>query len=411
MSDVLRREPRVRPDLTDGKPRLKVLDVGMMIAGPFCTTLLGDFGADVIKVERPDGNGDRVRQQDWAWPLEGRNKRSITLDMRKPEGVELLLKLVDWADVFLENFKPGTMKKWGLDYETLSKRNPRLVYLSVSGFGQTGPNSPRPGYDHVAAAFGGLWYQTGYPDRPPVLPGIPIADYLAATFAAVGVLEALRRRDGPGGTGKGEWVELGLYEPIMRISNYHYTRYSLYGEAYERIGAMPIDGVEEAAMSQPHGVAYETLDGRWMNVLPLQPHQWDRMKQVIPDVDRPEFTHEALQKNLRAPDKYIRAWIKQRTLDQAMDAFTKADLPCSPIYSTQEIMDDPHVAARGNLIRAEDQYGRELVMQNVCPRFVGQPAEVRWAGEALGASNREVYCDLLGVSEEQLAKLAQGSVI
>lgn len=411
MNDVLRHEPRVRPDLTDGQPRLKVLDLGMMIAGPFCSTLLGDFGADVIKVERPDGNGDRVRQQDWAWPLEGRNKRSITLDMRKPEGLELVLKLVDWADVLIENFKPGTMKKWGLDYEALSKRNPRLVYLSVSGFGQTGPNSPRPGYDHVGAAFGGLWYQTGYGDRPPVLPGMPIVDYLAATFAAVGVLEALRRRYGPGGTGKGEWVELGLYEPILRISSYHYTRYSLYGEPYERVGSMPVDGDEKVGMSMPQGVAYETCDGKWLNMFPLQPDQWDRLKQVIPDVDRPEFANEVLQKNLRAPDKYIRDWIKEQTFDEAMDAFIKADLPCSPINSTQDIMDDPHVAARGNLIRAEDQYGRELVMQNVCPRFVNQPAEVRWTGEALGASNQEVYGGLLGLAEEQIAELASKGVI
>lgn len=400
---------RVRPDLTDGQPRLKVLDIGTMIAGPFCSTLLGDFGADVIKVERPDGMGDRVRQQDVAWPLEGRNKRSITLDMRKAEGVKLLLKLVDWADVFVENFKPGTMEKWGLDYETLSRRNPRLVYVSVSGFGQTGPNAPRPGYDHVGAAFGGLWYQTGFPDRPPVLPGMPIADYLTGTFAALGALEALRRRDGPGGTGKGEWVELGLYEPILRISSYHYTRYSLTGKPFEREGSMPID--DEPPRGQPQGVCYETSDGKWLNVLPLQPAQWDRMKKVVPEVDRPEFDDKTLQHNLRAPDRYIRAWIKERTLDEALNAFIEADIACSPIYSTVDIINDPHVQARGNIIAAQDQYGRDVLMQNVCPNFVGEPAEVRWAGEALGASNREVYCDLLGLSERDLTELGSKGVI
>jgi crotonobetainyl-CoA:carnitine CoA-transferase CaiB-like acyl-CoA transferase len=400
---------RIRPDLTDGQPRLKVLDIGMMIAGPFCSTLLGDFGADVIKVERPDGNGDRVRQQDIAWPLEGRNKRSITLDMRKSEGVELLLKLVDWADVFVENFKPGTMAKWGLDYKTLSERNPRLVYVSVSGFGQTGPNAPRPGYDHVGAAFGGLWYQTGFPDRPPVLPGMPVADYLSGTFAALGALEALRRRDGPGGTGKGEWVELGLYEPILRISNYHFTRYSLYDKPFEREGSMPVS--DDPPKGQPQGLCYETRDGKWLNVLPLQPDQWDRMKKVIPEVDRPEFDNKALQRNLRAPDKYIRAWIKERTFDESMAAFIAADLPCSPIYSTLDIINDPHVQARGNIVKTTDQYGRELLMQNVCPNFVGNPAEIRWTGEALGASNEDVYCGLLGLTADDLDDLRAKEVI
>ena len=400
---------RNRPNLADGQPRLKVLDIGMMIAGPFCSTLLGDFGADVIKVERPDGHGDRVREQDIAWPLEGRNKRSITLDMRKPEGVELLLKLVDWADVFIENFKPGTTKKWGLDYATLSQRNPRLIYVSVSGFGQTGPNAPRPGYDHVGAAYGGLWYQTGFPDRPPVLPGLPIADYLTGTFAALGALEALRRRDGPGGTGTGEWVELGLYEPLLRISSYHYTRYSLYGQTFEREGSMPID--DQPPRGQPQGVCYETSDGRWLNVLPLQPAQWDRMKQVIPEVDRPEFDNRTLQRNLRAPDKEIRAWIKARTYDEAMNAFIAADLPCSPINNTLDIIADTHVQARNNLITIEDQYGREVLMQNVCPNFVQQPAEVRWAGEKLGASNHEVYCGLLGLDEGDLVELDAKGVI
>lgn len=400
---------RVRPDLTDGHSRLKVLDVGTMIAGPFCSTLLGDFGADVIKIERPDGQGDRIRQQDIAWPLEGRNKRSVTLDMRTPEGKELLLRLVDWADVFIENFKPGTMKKWGLDYESLSQRNPRLVYVSVSGFGQTGPNSARPGYDHVGAAFGGLWYQTGFPDRPPVLPGMPVVDYFAGTFAALGALEALRRRDGPGGTGKGEWVELGLYEPIIRISSYNYTRLSLYDQPYEREGSMPID--DQPPRGQPQGVCYETSDGRWLNVLPLNPDQWDRMKKVIPEVDRPEFDNKTLQANLRAPDKYIRAWILERTMDEALDAFIEADLPCSPIFSTADIIADPHVQARGNIIKTQDQFGRELLMQNVCPNFVSNPASVRWTGEKLGASNHEVLCDLLGLSEQDLVMLDGKGVI
>jgi len=403
------RVPRVRPDLNDGAPRLKVLDIGMMIAGPFCSTLLADFGADVIKVERPDGQGDRMRQQDIYWPVEGRNKRSITLDMRLPEGQELLLRLVDWADVFVENFKPGTVDRWGLDYATLSKRNPRLVYVSVSGFGQTGPNSARPGYDHVGAAFGGLWYQTGFPDRPPVLPGMPIADYLTGTFAAVGALEALRRRDGPGGTGRGEWVELGLYEPIMRISGSNFIKHSLTGDINERVGSMPVD--DEPPRGLMNGVAYHTADGRLMNMLPLQPAQWDRLKRIIPEIDRPEFNNEALQRNLRLPDPIIRAWIAERSYDELAEIFTAADLTFSPLNSTLDLLEDPHVAARGNIVEAEDCKGRTVRMQGVVPHLVSQPGEVRWAGEVLGASNLEVYRDLLGLGEEELAGLRDRGVI
>ncbi|SCW75785.1 succinyl-CoA:(R)-citramalate CoA-transferase [Sphingobium faniae] len=406
---IVKQEPRVRPDLTDGAPRLKVLDIGMMIAGPFCSTLMADFGADVIKVERPDGHGDRMREQDIYWPVEGRNKRSITLDMRTAEGRDLILRLVDWADILVENFKPGTVARWGLDYETLSQRNPRLVYVSVSGFGQTGPNSARPGYDHVGAAFGGLWYQTGFPDRPPALPGLPIADYVTGTFAALGALEAIRRRDCAGGTGKGEWVELGLYEPIMRISGSNFVKYSLTGEVNERVGSMPID--DQPPRGLPQGVAYHTADGKLMNMMPVQPAQWDRLKQIIPQIDRPEYSNEVLQKNMRAPDPIIRKWMAERSYDELAAIFTEADLSFSPINSTLNLLEDPHVAARGNIVEAEDCKGRTVQMQGVVPRLVNNPGQVRWAGEALGASNQEVYGGLLGLDEAEIAELKAGGVI
>ena len=406
---ILKQEPRVRPDLTAGGPRLKVLDIGTMIAGPFCSTLLADFGADVIKVERPDGHGDRMREQDIFWPVEGRNKRSVTLDLRKPEAQELILRLVDWADIFLENFKPGTVARWGLDYETLSKRNPRLVYVSVSGFGQTGPNSPRPGYDHVGAAYGGLWHQTGFADRPPVLPGLHVADYMTATFAALGALEAIRRRDTPGGAGTGDWVEIGLYESIMRISGSNFIKHSLTGEVNERVGSIVND--DQPPRGMQHGVAYYTADGKLMNMMPLQPAQWDRLKQIIPEVDRPEFSNEVLQKNLRAPDAIVRKWIGERSYDEASRIFTEADLAFSPINSTADLVQDPHVAARRNLIEAEDLKGRIVRMQGVVPNIVNNPGKVRWAGEALGASNQEVYGGLLGLSTEEIADLQAKGVI
>lgn len=397
-----------KPPLGKDPARLKVVDLGTMVAGPFAATLLGDFGADVIKVERPDGQGDRMRNPDY-WPVEGRNKRSITLDLRAPEARPILLDLVRWADVLVENFKPGTMAKWKLDYETLSAVNPRLVYVSVSGFGQTGPNSPRPGYDHVGAAFGGLWYVTGFPDRPPVLPGLPVVDYFTGTFAALGALEAVRRRDAPGGTGKGEWVELGLYEPMIRIAGANFIRHSRTGHVSERVGSMPVDDRPPAGL--PHGVSYETSDGKWISMFPVTDQQWELLAKVIPEAGPPLCPIEAIKRNPRVSDPAIRRWVRDRDYDTVMKAFIDGGLPVSPIYGTADIVSDPHVQARGNLVERLDSAGKTVRMQGVVPRLVERPGEVRWAGEPLGASNKAVYEELLGLSKDELQSLAAKKVI
>ncbi|HSV84665.1 MAG TPA: CoA transferase [Ramlibacter sp.] len=397
-----------RPTLGQDPTRLKVIDLGTMVAGPFAATLLGDFGADVIKIERPDGDGDRMRNPDY-WPVEGRNKRSVTLDLRTEEGKAILLKLVAWADVLVENFKPGTMAKWGMGYDTLSALNPRLVYVSVSGFGQTGPNSPRPGYDHVGAAFGGLWYVTGFPDRPPCLPGLPVADYFTGTFAAMGALEAIRRRDCPGGTGKGEWVELGLYEPMIRIAGANFIRHSRRGHVSERVGSMPLDDQPPAGL--PHGVSYETRDGHWISMFPVTNQQWDLLARIIPEAGPPLCPIEAIKRNPRVSDGVIRRWIRERDYATVMATFIEGDLPVSPIYNTADIVGDPHVQARGNIVATQDFEGNDIRMQGVVPRLVREPGAVRWAGEALGASNQAVYEELLGLSAEELQSLSERKVI
>ncbi len=397
-----------KPTLWEDPTRLKVIDVGTMVAGPFAATLMGDFGADVIKIERPDGVGDRMRNPEY-WPVEGRNKRSLTLDLRTEEGKAILLRLVEQADVLVENFKPGTMEKWGLGYQRLSALNPRLVYVSVSGFGQTGPHAARPGYDHVGSAFGGLWYTTGFPDRPPCLPGLPVADYFAGTFAALGALEAIRRRDVPGGTGKGEWVELGLYEPMIRIAGSNFVRHSYNGYVSERVGSMPVDDQPPAGL--PHGVAYQTLDGRWISMFPVMLKQWGQLRELIPGLSSEQFPDALLVRNPRAPDHVIRAWIAERNYEQAMEGLTAVGMPVSPINGTAEIVADPHVQARGNIVSTTDYKGEPVLMQGVVPRLVGSPGEVRWAGEALGGSNRDVLAGLLGMSEQQIQELAGSNVI
>lgn len=394
-----------KPVLGNDPSRLKVLDLGTMVAGPFAATLLGDFGADVIKIERPDGKGDRMRMNPNYWPAEGRNKRSITLDLRVAEAKEVFLRLVEWADIVVENFKPGTMDKWGLGYGKLSALNPRLVYVSVSGFGQTGPESHRPGYDHVGAAFGGLWYVTGYQDRPPSLPGLPIVDYFTGTFACVGALEAVRRRDATGGTGKGEWVELGLYESMIRIAGSNFIRHSRDGQVSERVGSMPLDNPPQPPKGLQHGLAYETRDGRWLSMFPVTDQQWGLLGEVIPEVCAPAYSIEVIHANPHAPDPVIRRWIKERNFDEVMKAFTDGGLPVSPIYNTADIVADEHVQARGNLVEIDDHQGARVRMQGIVPRLVNQPGEVRWAGEALGASNKAVYEDLLGLSGEEIERL------
>jgi crotonobetainyl-CoA:carnitine CoA-transferase CaiB-like acyl-CoA transferase len=377
-----------RPALGSDPTRLKVLDVGTMIAGPFAAALMGDFGADVIKVERPDGQHDRMRTLPHYWPVEARNKRSITLDLRTDEGRRIIERLACWADVLVENFTPGTMQKWGLGYEQLSALNQRLVYVSVSGYGQTGPNRSLPGYDHVAAAFGGLWHVTGFPDRPPVLAGLAVADYFAGVFAAYGAMEALRRRDAFGGAGRGEWVDVGLYEPIIRIAGLNFTRHSREGVVPERIGSMPVDDRPPSGL--PQGVAYETRDHRWVSLFPVSHDQWERLAEVMGMTGAHEFTREAMAKNRRAADPLVRRWVAQQDYEALVQALNAAKIPVSPIQSVADIVADPHVQARGNLIEVPDENGVPTRMQGVVPLLVSQPGAVRWAGESLGMSEPEL---------------------
>jgi formyl-CoA transferase len=257
--------------------------------------------------------------------------------------------------------------------------------------------------------MGGMWYVTGYADRPPVLPGLPIVDYFTGTFAALGALEAIRRRDAPGGTGKGEWVELGLYESMIRIAGSNFIRNSRDGHVSQRVGSMPLD--DQPPKGLQHGLAYETRDGRWLSMFPVTDQQWGLLENVIPEVCAPKYSLEVIHHNPHAPDPVIRKWIKERDYEEVMDAFIKGGLPAAPIYSTADIVADPHVKARGNLVETTDLDGEQVRMQGVVPRLVGNPGEVRWAGEKLGGSNHAVYEELLGLSGEELASLKELKVI
>jgi crotonobetainyl-CoA:carnitine CoA-transferase CaiB-like acyl-CoA transferase len=384
-----------------GEPvQLCVLDVGTIIGGPFVATLLGDLGADVIKCEQP-GSGDPVRLADGLsarWQVEARNKRSITLNLRVPEGQALLRDLCQRADVLVENFRPGTMAKWGLGYDDLREVNPRLVYVSVSGYGQTGPYRDRPGYDPVVAAFGGLTDMSGLPDGPPMRPGLSVIDHMSALFATVGALEALRRRDGPGGTGTGAWIDHALYESSLRIAGVHFAAHSLAGEVPTRAGVLP----------------YRTADDRWFVIHADSNREFGRLRSVIedPQLDDPRFaTREGRVANAEDLTALIGKWVQRQSARDVLDMLVAADVPASLVNNVADLGADPHVAEREDLITIENARQQAVTMPGVFPRIVGQDTPVRWAGQELGASNESVYLDLLGLSRDAYDALRTNGVI
>jgi len=399
--------------------RLKVLDVGSLVAGPFAATILADMGAEVIKVE-PPGRGDFVRSighgregNSWHWQVHGRGKRSITLDLRQPRGQSLLRRLAAWADVLIENLRPGTMEKWGLGYAGLSAINPRLVYLSVTGWGQTGPYREQPSYEFAAAAFAGLTYVTGFPDRPPVLPGVAIMDHTAAMFGAIGVLEAIRRRDVPGSDGRGAHIDVGLYEPVIRMSNELIASYAATGMAHEREGSIP------SGSATPHisyGYVYETADGRHVACFSAKREQFNRLVALIgrPDfVDDPRLATEKQRLYTGFPivDQVLRTWISQRNLGEVLAALQEADVACAPVNGPADLMADPHVAERGNLVTVDDREGGTTTMQAPLPRFDGAVPAIRWPAQELGAANDLVFRGLLGMTDEEIHLLVGAGVI
>ncbi len=392
--------------------KLKVLDLGTQVAGPFAATILGDFGAEVIKCEQP-GAGDPSRTggpMGTVWLVNGRNKRSVTLNLRVPAGQALLKRLASWADVLVENFRPGTMGRWGLGYEDLQAVNPRLVYVSVSGFGQSGPLAPLSGYDYTGSAYGGLTAVTGYPDRPPVLPGLFIIDYMSGLFAAVGALEAIRRRDAAGPAGRGSYVDQALYETAMRIAAMDIAAYSLDGTVRERIGGMP---VVEGRTESGTWYVYRTRDDRWLSLHCVNDQQFAELRALVGASELDEHRFDTYPSRCQhASDLYriISAWVAGYDLAELWPLVARTKIPAGPVNTVADLFSDAHVRARGMLVETEVN-GRPMAMPGVVPHLEPDPGEVRWAGPALGSSNREVYAGLLGLDDQELARLEQDGVI
>ena len=392
---------------------LTVLDVGTLIAGPFASTLLGDFGAEVIKVEQP-GTGDALRgspvegqsARSTHWLVEGRNKKSITLNLRVAAGQALLRELINHADVLIENFTPGTFERWGLGYEQLRAINPRLIMVRVSGYGQTGPYRERAGYDRIALGFSGYMYPTGFPDRYPVRPAFPTADYNTGTFAALAAMFALYQRDAAGG-GEGQLIDLALYEAPFRMTADMMLRYTQTGEIRERIG-------NRNPTFAPAGT-FRTQDGRLVQIAAGGDRIWRRLAQVMgrPQLsDDPRLaTSDARIERADELEALIAEWVSGMAFAALENALVAANVPFGGIYTAADIAHDPHFAARENLATINDNELGRLTMPGVIPKLHATPGEIRHAGPALGAHNREIYVELLGKSEAELDALRASGVV
>ncbi len=391
---------------------VRVLDAATFIAAPFCGTVLGDFGAELIKIEQP-GQGDSLRRfgtpvecgDTLVWLSEARNRESVALDLRQPEGAELFRRLVAVSDVVLENFRPGTMEKWGLGYEELARINPKLVMLRVSAYGQTGPMREMPGFARIAHAFSGLSYLSGEPGRPPVVPGsTSLADYMTGLFGAIGVLIALRHADE---TGRGQVVDIGLYESIFRILDELAPAYAKLGVTRERLGV-------DVAHVVPHS-HYETRDGEWVALACSNDRMWQRLAAAMgrPELGTdPRFATAPARTARRAEvNGAVAQWVGSVTADQALQACEQAGAPCSKLLSIADIFGHPQYVARENMMTVSDPRQGELVLPTAVPRLSLTPAEFRNAGPALGNATRAILTGLLGLDEAELAQLAQRRVI
>lgn len=391
----------------------RVLDLATFIAAPFCASILGEFGAEVIKIEQP-GSGDPWRRygtasaredSSLAWLTEARNKKSVTLNLQSPDGADILRRLVAESDVVCENFRPGTLERWGLGYESLAEINPRIVMLRVSGYGQTGPYRDRPGFARIAHAFGGLTHLAGMPDGPPVTPGsTSLGDYMTGLYGAIGVLMALRARDRDG---TGQYVDLALYEPVFRVLDELAPAYAAVGTARGREGI----GTANAC---PHG-HFECGDGRWVAIACTSDKMFARLAEAMA---HPELATENAFGRVKVRlarrdevDGLVGAWTKSMPRSDVIERCLSAEVPIGPINNIEEIFEDPQYAARGNLLKLVEDAVGEVTIPGVVPKLSRTPGRVRSLGPALGNANGEVLGRVLGYSDDEIAALRDRGII
>ena len=390
---------------------LRVIEMGSLIAGPFCGQVLGDFGAEVIKLEDP-GVGDPMRQ--WGrskpkglspwWPVIGRNKKSVTVDLRTDEGRDIARALIAKADVVVENFRPGTLEKWGMGYEALARLNPGLVMARVSGFGQTGPYSHRAGYALVGEAMGGLRHITGEPDRPPARAGISIGDSLSGLNAALGVMMALRARQR---TGKGQVVDAAIYESVLTVMENLVTEYDLTGYVRERSGSV-LPGIA------PSNV-YPTRGGELVLIGANQDTLFKRLCELMgrPDLaEDPRYRdHGARGAHQAELDARIAAWTADQDIEDLLPRLEAAGLATGRIYRAPDMLADPQFQARDSIVAVPHPVFGQIKMQNAFPRLTETPGGVRWPGPALGEHTDAVLAEVLGMDARAADGLRKRGVV
>lgn len=392
---------------------VRVIDVGNFLAGPYAASILGEFGAEVIKVEHPIG-GDPMRRYGTPsaredatlkWLSEARNRKSVTIDLRQAEGVALFKRLLAKSDVLIENFRPGTMEEWDLGWPQVHAANPRLVMLRVSGYGQTGPYRRRSGFAHIAEAFGGLSYLAGFPGETPVLPGtVPLGDYIASLFGAVGVLVAMRRAEA---TGRGQLVDVGIYEAVFRVLEEIATAYGISGKIREREGAGSFVAV-------PHG-HFRCKDGKWIAIACTTDKMFERLAEAM---GQAELSSSSLygdqRKRLAARDlvnQIVIEWVGALTRDEVMARCLEHEVPAGAVNSIADIFADPQFAARGNLARFHEDDLGDVVVPGVIPRLSATPGRITNLGPTLGNATDDVLTQLLHVSAGEIAALRQQRVV
>jgi succinyl-CoA:(S)-malate CoA-transferase subunit A len=392
---------------------VRVIDVGNFLAGPYAASILGEFGAEVLKVEHPIA-GDPMRRfgtpspradATLKWLSEGRNRKSVTIDLRQPEGVQLFLRLLDKSDVLIENFRPGTMEEWGLDWNSIREANPRMVMLRVSGYGQTGPYRRRSGFAHIAQAFGGLNYLAGFPGETPVLPGtVPLGDYIASLFGAIGILIALRHSEA---TGNGQVIDVGIYESVFRVLEEIAAAYGSNGKIREREGS-------GSFVACPHG-HFRTKDDKWIAIACTTDKMFERLSVAM---GQPHLSSSSLfgdqRKRLAARDQVnaiVIEWVGSLTRDEVLTRCLEEEVPVGKVNSIADIFDDEQFQARGNLAHIVEDGTGDVVVPGVVPTLSATPGRITNLGPTLGNATDQVMRELLGVADAELRRLHAQKII
>jgi crotonobetainyl-CoA:carnitine CoA-transferase CaiB-like acyl-CoA transferase len=393
---------------------LRVIDISGMISGAFATTMMGDFGADVVLIEHPTV-GDPIREwpqkteagESLAWKSLGRNKRCVTLDLGADRGSDIALELIADADVVFENFRPGTMERWGLGPDDIHAVNPEAIMVRLSGYGQTGPKSQKPGFGTIAEGISGWAHANGFPDREPLLPPVSLADLVAAQFALQACMMAVYERDlGRGGSGEGQVIDVSLMEPLWRLFFGEVEAYDRQGHVRERTG-------NRHPNTAPRNI-YETKDG-YVTMSASNQKIFERVAHAIdkPDlIDDPRFADNSTRvDNVEPLDEAIEAWTKQHTTEEAIEILEDDDAIVGPVYSMADIFADEQFQARNDIIEVEDPDVGSVKTFAPIPKFSRTPGDVEFLGPQHGEHNEEVYGEELGLSDEELAELEADGII